>query len=145
MLPTGVFLKKSSFLILPFFSVLCRIFVKLSGLSSCSMSDLSSPTRDQICIGRQILNCWTGREVPRNPLHDNMKPRLSGTCPVKLSVWETWVRSLGWKDPLEKEMATHSSILAWRIPWTEEPGMDRGVHGFDKSQTRLRSFHSFPL
>ena len=35
---------------------------------------------------------------------------------------ETWVRSLGWKDPLEKEMATHSSILAWRIPWTEEPG-----------------------
>ena len=35
---------------------------------------------------------------------------------------ETWVPSLGWKDPLEKEMATHSSILALRIPWTEEPG-----------------------
>ena len=35
---------------------------------------------------------------------------------------ETLVRSLGWKDLLEKEMATHSSILAWRIPWTEEPG-----------------------
>ena len=35
---------------------------------------------------------------------------------------ETWVQSLGWEDPLEKEMATHSSILAWRIPWTEEPG-----------------------
>ena len=35
---------------------------------------------------------------------------------------ETWVRSLGQEDPLEKEMATHSSILAWRIPWTEEPG-----------------------
>ena len=35
---------------------------------------------------------------------------------------ETWVRSLGQKDPLEKEMATHSSILAWKIPWTEEPG-----------------------
>ena len=34
---------------------------------------------------------------------------------------ETWVRSLGQEDPLEKEMATHSSILAWRIPWTEEP------------------------
>ena len=34
---------------------------------------------------------------------------------------ETWVRSLGWEDPLKKEMATHSSILAWRIPWTEEP------------------------
>ena len=35
---------------------------------------------------------------------------------------ETWVGSLGWEDLLEKEMATHYSILAWRIPWTEEPG-----------------------
>ena len=35
---------------------------------------------------------------------------------------ETWVQSLGQEDPLEEEMATHSSILAWRIPWTEEPG-----------------------
>ena len=35
---------------------------------------------------------------------------------------ETWVQSLGWEDLLEKEMATHSSILVWRIPWTEEPG-----------------------
>ena len=34
---------------------------------------------------------------------------------------ETWLRSLGWGDPLEKRMATHASILAWRIPWTEEP------------------------
>ena len=38
------------------------------------------------------------------------------------AVQETWVQSLGWEDPLEKEMATHSSILAWEIPWTEEPG-----------------------
>ena len=38
------------------------------------------------------------------------------------TTWETWVRSLGREDPLEKEMATHSSILAWRIPWTEELG-----------------------
>ena len=37
-------------------------------------------------------------------------------------MWETWVRSQGWKDPLEKGKATHSSILAWRIPWTKEPG-----------------------
>ena len=35
---------------------------------------------------------------------------------------ETWVQSLGWEDPLEKGTATHSSILAWRIPWTEKPG-----------------------
>ena len=38
------------------------------------------------------------------------------------AVRETWVRSLGREDPLEEGMATHSSILAWRIPWTEEPG-----------------------
>ena len=37
-------------------------------------------------------------------------------------MWETWVRSLGWEDPLEKEMAIHSSTIAWKIPWTEEPG-----------------------
>ena len=38
------------------------------------------------------------------------------------AVQETWLRSLGWEDPLEKEMATHSSILAWKILWTEKPG-----------------------
>ena len=38
------------------------------------------------------------------------------------AMWETWVRFLGWEDPLEKEMATHSSILAWKILWMEEPG-----------------------
>ena len=38
------------------------------------------------------------------------------------AMWETWVRSLGWEDPLEEGIATHSSILAWRIPWTEKPG-----------------------
>ena len=38
------------------------------------------------------------------------------------AMWETWVQSLGWEDPLEKGTATHSSTLAWKIPWTEEPG-----------------------
>ena len=52
------------------------------------------------------------------------------------AMWETWVRSLGWEDPLEEGMATHSNIFAWRIP------MDRGawratVHGVAKSRTRL--------
>ena len=53
-----------------------------------------------------------------------------------LAMQETWVQSLGGEDPLEKEMATHSSILAWEIPWTEEPeGFT--VHGMVKSQTQL--------
>ena len=48
---------------------------------------------------------------------------------------DTWIRSLGWEDPLEKEMATHSNILAWRIPWTEEPGGLRSMGS--QSWTRL--------
>ena len=48
-----------------------------------------------------------------------MVAQLVKNLPV---VQETWVRSPGQEDPLEKEMATHFSILAWRIPWTEEPG-----------------------
>ena len=50
------------------------------------------------------------------------------------AVQETRVRFLGWEDLLEKEMATHSSILAWRIPWTEEPGRLQSI-GFQESDT----------
>ena len=59
---------------------------------------------------------------------DNQYTLLYGTSLVAQTVkhlsamWETWVRSLGWEDPLEKEMAIHSSTIAWKIPWTEEPG-----------------------
>ena len=51
---------------------------------------------------------------------------------------ENWVQSLGQEGPLEKEMATHSSILAWEIPWTEEPGRLQPL-GSQKRQTRLLS------
>ena len=64
-------------------------------------------------------------------------------------MWETWVRSLGWEDPLEESMATHSNILAWRIP------MDRGawratVHGVAKSWvqmswTQMNTAHGDPI
>ena len=43
------------------------------------------------------------------------------SLPVVQETQEMWVQSLGWEDPLEKDMVTHSSILAWEIPWTEEP------------------------
>ena len=46
---------------------------------------------------------------------------------------ETWVRSLSWEDPLENEMATHSTTLAWKIPWMEERGST--THGVTKSRT----------
>ena len=50
---------------------------------------------------------------------------------------ETWVQSLGQEDPLEKELATHSSILAWRIPWTEKPG---GLQSTGSQRVRLSDF-----
>ena len=53
------------------------------------------------------------------------------------AMWEIWFGSLGWEDPLEEGMATYFSILAWRIPWTEEPGGLLGYSGVAKSQTRL--------
>ena len=53
-------------------------------------------------------------------------------------------RFLGWEDPLEKEMATHSSILAWRIPWTEEPGGLHTVHGVAKSRHDLATITTSP-
>ena len=52
---------------------------------------------------------------------------------------ETQVRPLDWEDPLEKEMETHSSTLAWKIPWTEEPGRLQST-GVAKSHTRLSDF-----
>ena len=55
-------------------------------------------------IGYSLLYCWASlmAQLVKNPS----------------AMWETWVGSLGWEDPLEKEKATHSNILAWRIPWT---------------------------
>ena len=54
---------------------------------------------------------------------------------------ETWVRSLGREDPLEKETATHSSILAWRIPWTEEPGGLQSMGHKESDTTERLHFH----
>ena len=55
---------------------------------------------------------------------------MAHTVKNPLVVREAWLRSLGWEDPLEEGRATHSSILAWRIPWTEEPGglQSMGLH-----------------
>ena len=60
------------------------------------------------------------------------------TLPSAQETQETWVRFLGWKDPLEKGTGTHSSILAWRIPWTKEPGRLQPI-GL-QSQTQLSNY-----
>ena len=75
--------------------------------------------------------CWD-RVTPRAVFSRGGRFNLVKNLPA---VQVTWVRSLGWEDPLEKEMATHSSILAWEIPWALEP--DVIVHGVTKHQTRL--------
>ena len=83
--------------------------VALHGLSCPTACEIS--TRDQTSvpwIGRQILNQWT-----------SVVARIVKNL---LALQETRVRFLGREDPLEKGMAPHSSILAWKIPWTEEPG-----------------------
>ena len=54
---------------------------------------------------------------------------------------ETQVRSLGQEDPLEKEMATHSCILAWRTPWTEEPGLLQSMGGKELDMTEQLTLH----
>ena len=56
---------------------------------------------------------------------------------------ETRVRSLGQKDPLEREMATHSSILAWKIPWTEEPGRLQSAKESDRTERLTLSLYFF--
>ena len=59
-------------------------------------------------------------------------------------MWETWVRSLCWEDPLEKEMAPHSSTLAWKIPWTEEPGGLQSTGSQRVGHDWVTSLHSIP-
>ena len=63
---------------------------------------------------------------------------MAQTVKCLSTMQETRVRSLGWEDPLEKEMAAHSSILAWKIPWTTEPG--RLPSMVSQSWTRLSNF-----
>ena len=60
------------------------------------------------------------------------------------AMWETWVRSLGREDALEKEMAPHSSILAWRIPWTEELGGLQSMGHTESDTTERLHFHYVP-
>ena len=71
-----------------------------------------------------MRSCYSRTHLGLEKRHIWEKESFPGGSVVKncLPMQETWVQSLGQEDPLEKEMATHSSILAWRIPWTDEPG-----------------------
>ena len=68
------------------------------------------------------------------PLQDSWASRVAQMIKNPPAMWETWVQSLGGEDPLEESMATHSSILAWRIP-TDRGAWRAAAHGIAKSQT----------
>ena len=104
----------------------------------------SSAGKESACnAGNTGLTPGLGRSPGEGidyPLQNSWVSPVAQMVKFPPAVWETWIRSLSWEDPLEKDMATHSSILAWRIP------MDRGawqvtVHRVTKCWTRL-SKHS---
>ena len=73
---------------------------------------------------------------PKTVIHESWGGNGSGSCVGFLPVMqETLFRSLGWEDPLEKGIATHSSILAWRIPWAEEPGGLQSIGSQESNMT----------
>ena len=86
----------------------------------------SSPGKEPACnTGDPSLIPGSGRSPGERigyPLQCSWASLVTQMVKNLPAMWETWVRSLSWEDALEKEMATHSRILAWRIPWTEEPG-----------------------
>ena len=87
------------------------------------------------------FTCWQG--YTQNP---SSKDLMAQTVKRLSTMWETRVRSLGREDPLEKEMAIHSSTIAWKIPWTEEPGRlqsmgsQRVGHDWATSLTHLLTY-----
>ena len=72
--------------------------------------------------------------------HSSLVAQMVKNLPA---IWETWAQSLGREDPPEKGMATHSSILAWRIPWTEEPGglQSKGCEESDMTEWLITNYN----
>ena len=70
---------------------------------------------------------------------------MAQTVKCLSTTWETWVQSLGWEDLLEKEVATHSSPLAWKIPWMKEPGGLHSPWGRKESDTTERLHFSLQV
>ena len=98
--------------------------------------------------------CWMNKPLyetctilPQNLFNQSLFLFFPGTSLVAQTVkrlstmWETWVQFLGWEDPLEKEMAIHSSTIAWKIPWTEEPGRLQSMGSKESDTTERLHFH----
>ena len=113
------------------------LFRSLSGAEVPVLCLFFCPTRLQVFLGNSAgkESAWNAGDpglIPRlgrspgegigYPLQYPWASLVTQTVKNPPAIWEICGRSLGWEDPLEKGMATHSSIVAWRIPWTEEPG-----------------------
>ena len=97
----------------------------------------SSVGKESTCnAGDPALIPGSGRSLIGYPLHYSWASLVAQLVKNLPAMWETWVRSLCWEDPLEKGKATHSSVLAWRIPMDRRAWWST-VHGVAKSQTQL--------
>ena len=103
----------------------------------------SSAGKDSACFaGRFYLIPGSGRspgEGTGYPIQYSWASLVAQTVKNAPALWETWIWSLGQEDPLEEGMATHSSILAWRIPWTEMPGSPWARKELDMDTTKQLS------
>ena len=113
-------------------SAWCSVMTWRGGMWAQVGGDICIPMADS-------LHCTaeTNTILERNytPMRTSLVAHVVKNPPA---MWETWVQSLGWEDPLDEGMATHSSILAWRIPM-ERGAWQAAVHGISKSQKRLRN------
>ena len=94
---------------------------------------LSEPYPTQYCCNLRATCPQVRVQIPRQARFDSLLEMVAQMIKCLPAVRETRVRSLGWEDPLEKEMATHSSILAWRTPGMEEPG---GLQSMESQRVR---------
>ena len=97
------------------------------------LSGVSEAYPTQYCSNLRARRPQVRVQIPRQARFDSLLEMVAQMIKCLPAVRETRVRSLGWEDPLEKEMATHSSNLAWEIPWTEEPG---GLQSMESQRVR---------
>ena len=100
-----------------------------------------SVTLDHSCFPEQTMGLETVGSQHSDPLPSVRASLVAQVVKRLTAMWEARIQSLGWEDPLEKEMATHSSTLAWKIPRTEEPGRLQSMES--QSQVQLSDFTFF--
>ena len=109
-----------------------KLWETIFGLQNTANGDCSHEIKRHLLLGRKAMpnldSILKSRDITLPTKVCVVKAMVSPVMWVAQMIkhlstmWETWVRSLGGEDPLEKEMAIHSSTIAWKIPWTEEPG-----------------------